>query len=106
MIKVQGSKSFGYSSSAAGRAEFNGLSMPVEFYVWSTTDSYVTVSESVTSATATGYPIQAYQAPIPIGVSEPLGPNVSSGVGGRVFVSALAISGGASGTTYAMPIQR
>ena len=100
-INGQNSTSFGYASSAAGRVQFNALSMPVEFYVWATADCYVSIDRNVTSATASDYPIQAYGLPVLIGVSGEV-----STVGGRVHVSALSVAGGASGTTYAMPIQR
>lgn len=101
MLPIQGSTSFGYASSAAGRVQFNGLSMPVEFYIWATSDCYVKVDRNITSATATDIPIQAYQIPVLVGVSGQV-----STVGGRVHISALGVAGAAAGTTFAMPVQR
>lgn len=101
MLRVQNSKFFGHSSSAATVTQFNGLSMPVEFYVWATSDCYVSVDRNITTAATTDYPIQAYGLPVLIGVSGEV-----STVGGRVHIAAIGMAGTAPGTTYAMPIQR
>lgn len=69
---------------------------PQGVLVWSTTDAYIAVGDSVTATTA-ATPLPA-NTPVPIFVPQPSG----GATGGAWRVSAIQISAG--GTLYAKPI--